>query len=191
MKISRLAIAALVAPIALSAQQTTAAPTANPITASFRARINNLHHNVGQALDSIPESKFSYRPTAAQMTIGDIAQHVANDNYFFCNTFGAMKGARPADETSTADSVKAKWPKAKLMASLRESFAFCDKALDQVDDKTLAEQVTITFGGNSRSVTRSGMVLLHALDMADHYSQLANYMRPNNILPPTALPRTR
>jgi len=77
------------------------------------------------------------------------------------------------------------------MASLRESFAYCDKALDQVDDKTLADQVTITFGGNSRSVTRSGMVLLHALDLADHYSQLANYMRLNNILPPTALPRPR
>jgi hypothetical protein len=35
------------------------------------------------------------------------------------------------------------------------------------------------------------MVLGHALDMADHYSQLANYMRLNNILPPTALPRPR
>jgi uncharacterized damage-inducible protein DinB len=191
MKISRFVVLALVAPICLVAQQPAATPPANPITASFKARINNLHRNVGQALDSIPESKFSYRPTPAQMSIGDIAQHVANDNYFFCNTFGAMKAARPAEETATPDSVKAKWPKAKLMASLRESFAFCDKALDQVDDKTLADQVSITFGGNSRTVTRSGMVLLHALDMADHYSQLANYMRLNNILPPTALPRPR
>jgi hypothetical protein len=33
------------------------------------------------------------------------------------------------------------------------------------------------------------MALGHALDMADHYSQLANYMRLNNIIPPTALPR--
>lgn len=191
MKISRFVVLALVAPICLVAQQPAATPPANPITASFKARINNLHRNVGQALDSIPEAKFSYRPTPAQMSIGDIAQHVANDNYFFCNTFGAMKAARPAEETATPDSVKAKWPKAKLMASLRESFAFCDKALDQVDDKTLADQVSITFGGNSRTVTRSGMVLLHALDMADHYSQLANYMRLNNILPPTALPRPR
>ena len=192
MRISRFAILVLVAPIGLPAQQPApTTPPANPITASFRARIMNLHRNVGQALDSIPESKFTYRPTPVQMTIGNIAQHVTNDNYFFCNTFGAMKGSRPAEETATADSVKATWPKAKLMASLRESFAFCDKALEQVDDKTLAEQVSMTFGGNTRSVTRSGMVLLHALDLADHYSQLANYMRLNNILPPTALPRPR
>jgi hypothetical protein len=49
----------------------------------------------------------------------------------------------------------------------------------------------MTFNGNTRNVTRAGMVLGHALDMADHYSQLANYMRLNNILPPTALPRPR
>jgi hypothetical protein len=35
------------------------------------------------------------------------------------------------------------------------------------------------------------MVLGHALDMSDHYSQLANYMRLNGITPPSALPRPR
>ena len=59
------------------------------------------------------------------------------------------------------------------------------------DDAKLADQVTISFGGNSRTVARAGMVLGHALDLAYHYSQLANYMRLNNILPPTALPRPR
>jgi hypothetical protein len=47
----------------------------------------------------------------------------------------------------------------------------------------------MTFNGTTRNSTRVSMVLGHALDMADHYSQLANYMRLNNILPPTALPR--
>ena len=46
-------------------------------------------------------------------------------------------------------------------------------------------------GGQTRTVTRANMVLGHALDMADHYSQIANYMRLNNLLPPTALPRPR
>jgi hypothetical protein len=38
-------------------------------------------------------------------------------------------------------------------------------------------------------VTRGYMVLGHALDLADHYSQIANYMRLNGMLPPSALPR--
>src|SRR4051812_11378370 len=189
----RFAILALAAPIALAAQQppATAAPPANPITTAFRNRISAMHRNIAQAFDSIPESKFTYKPTPAQLSIGYIAQHVANDDYFFCNNFGAMKATAAAEDTATADSVKAAWPKAKLMTRLRESFAYCDQAIAQVDDAKLAEQVTVTFGGNSRTVSRAGMVLGHAMDLADHYSQLANYMRLNNILPPTALPRPR
>ena len=191
MKIAHLAILAFVTPISLSAQQPSAAPSANPITASFRTMITRFHRNIAQAFDSIPASKFSYKPTPAQMSIGSIAQHLANDNYFFCNSFGAMKGTRPAKDTATPDSVKATWPKDTLMASLRESFAFCDRALGQLNDARLADSITVTFGGSSRPSTRSSMVLIHALDLADHYSQLANYMRLNNILPPTALPRPR
>jgi DinB superfamily len=191
MKLSHFAILMLVAPISLAAQQQSAGPPANPITTAFRNRISGLHRNIAQAFDSIPESKFGYKPTPAQLSIGYIAQHIASDDYFFCNTFGAMKGTRATEDTATADSVKATWPKAKLVARLRESFAFCDQAIAQLDDAKLGEPVIITFGGNSRTVARAGMVLGHALDRADHYSQLANYMRLNNLLPPTALPRPR
>ena len=192
MKLSHLAILVLVTPLSLAAaQQPPAAPPANPITQSFRGRITALSRNLAQAFDSIPESKFSYKPTPAQLSIGYIAQHLANDNYFFCSNFGTMKPTRPAEDTATPDSVKATWPKATLVARLKESFAFCEQAFGQLDDARLADQITVTFGGNSRTVTRSGMALGHAIDMADHYSQLANYMRLNNMLPPTALPRPR
>ena len=146
---------------------------------------------MAQAFDSIPESKFSYKPTPAQLTFGFIAQHVANDNYIFCDQFGDKKGARPEEDTATPDSVKATWPKDKLVAKLKESFAFCQDAMNQLTDAKLSDQVTLTFGGRSRQVVRAMMVLGHALDLADHYSQLANYMRLNNMLPPSALPRPR
>ena len=191
MRVSRFLIVALAAPITLAAQQPPAALPPNPITTAFKTRIAAQGRNILQAFDSIPESKFSYKPTPAQMSIGLIAAHLANDNYFFCNNFGAMKGARPAPDTATADSVKATWPKAQLMTSLRASFEFCNQAINQVDDAKLAEPVTMTFGGNTRTVARANMVLGNAMDLTDHYSQLANYMRLNNILPPTALPRPR
>jgi uncharacterized damage-inducible protein DinB len=191
MKLSLFAILAIVAPISLPAQQPPAPLPANPLTASFRNRLSALHRNIAQAFDSIPESKFSYKPTPGQLSIGYIAQHIADDDYFFCNNFGAMKGTRPAEDTATADSVKATWPKARLVARLKDSFAFCDQALNQLDDAKLSEGVTITLGGSSRIVARGGMALGHAIDLADHYSQLANYMRLNNLIPPTALPRPR
>ena len=90
MKLSHIAILTLVAPISLAAQQPPAGPPANPITTAFRTRISGLHRNIAQAFDSIPESKFSYKPTPAQLSIGYIAAHIANDDYFFCNNFGAI-----------------------------------------------------------------------------------------------------
>ena len=191
MKTLHVALLALALPAALVAQQPAAGPQPNPITTVFRTRTLGQQRNLAMAFDSIPAAKFGYKPTPAQLTIGYIAQHLANDNYFFCNNFGDMKGTRPARDTETPDSVKATWPKADLVASLKASFAFCEQAFGQLTDAKLADQITITFGANSRTGTRASMVLGHLLDMADHYSQIANYMRLNNMLPPTALPRPR
>ena len=191
MRVSRFLIVALAVPVSLSAQQPPATLPANPITTAFKTRITGQGRNILQAFDSIPEGKFSYKPTPAQLSIGFIAAHIANDNYFFCNNYGAMKGARPAADTATADSVKATWPKAQLMTSLKASFDFCAQALNQLDDAKLAEPVTMSFGGNTRTLARVNMVLFNVMDLTDHYSQLANYMRLNGILPPTALPRPR
>jgi hypothetical protein len=182
---------ALVLPLGLAAQQP-AGPQPNPITAAFKQRITGLHRNIAQAFDSIPESKFGYKPTPAQLTIGYIAQHVASDSYLFCTRFGTVQPTLAVEDTATADSVKAKWPKDKLVEKLKASFSYCDAAIAEVDDAKLADQVMLQFGnGPARPTTRASMVLGHALDLSDHYSQLANYMRLNGITPPSALPRPR
>jgi len=194
MKTSYAAILVLALPASLAAQVPAGSPAgnpqANPVTTVFRNRTLGLQRNIAQAFDSIPEAKFSYKPTPAQLTIGYIAQHVASDNYFFCNNFGAMKGTVAAKDTATADSVKATWPKDSLVSKLKASLKFCEDAFAQLDDAKLADQISLPGpNGQTRSAARASMVLGHALDLADHYSQLANYMRLNNILPPSALPR--
>jgi hypothetical protein len=107
MKISHAAILVLALPMGLAAQQPSGPPPGGPITTVFRGRTMALQRNIAQAFDSIPESKFSYKPTPAQLTIGFIAMHLANDNYLYCNAFGDKKGTRTPEETSTADSIKA------------------------------------------------------------------------------------
>ena len=191
MSITRAAILLLALPASLAAQQPQGGSPTNPVTTVFRNRTMALQRNLAQAFDSIPEAKFGYKPTPAQQTIGFIAQHLAADNYFFCNNFGPMKATVDEKETATADSIKAQWPKETLVTRLKASFKFCEDAFAQLDDAKLADQISVTMGGQTRTVTRAGSVLGHVVDMADHYSQLANYMRLNNMLPPTALPRPR
>ena len=192
MKTLQAVLVVLALPIGVAAQGApAAAPDKNPVTTVFRTRTMTLQRQLAQAFDSIPASKFGYKPTPAQLTVGYIAQHLASDNYLFCNNFGAMKATISAKDSATADSVKATWPKDELVGKMKASFAFCESAFAQLDDAKLADQVSMTFGANTRVITRASMVLGHALDMADHYSQIANYMRLNGILPPTALPRPR
>src|SRR5262245_48655087 len=84
MKLAYAAVLALALPLSVAAQQPQANQQGGPITTVFRGRTMALQRNLAQAFDSIPESKFAYKPTPAQLTIGFIAQHLSNDNYFFC-----------------------------------------------------------------------------------------------------------
>lgn len=182
---------ALAAPALLAAQQPAPLPP-NPLTAMFRTRMMNYQRLLAQAFDSIPESKFGYKPTPAQLTIGYVAQHLAADNYFYCNSFGALKGTPAAADTTTVDSVKAKWPRDSLLAKLRTSFKFCEDALAQLDDAKLTEPIAVRQGNNNMvNITRAQRVVGHIIDLVDHYSQIAIYMRLNGMLPPSALPRPR
>jgi hypothetical protein len=182
-------LVALALPMTLAAQNAPAGPPKDPITQTFSTRTIILQKNIAQAFDSIPESKLSFKATPAQLSLGYIAQHLASDNYLFCNQYGAMKGQRDAED-SAPDSVKAVWPKEKLVTKLKASFTFCEQALGQLNDGNLGDQISVGGpNGTTRTVTRSLYVLGHTLDMADHYSQIANYMRLLNMLPPTALPR--
>ena len=190
MKTTRVLLLALALPLGVAAAQTAQQPITNPVATAFRNRTTGLRRIVAQAFDSIPESKFGYKPTPAQLTVGYIAQHVASDNYFFCNNFSDKKATLQDEDTATPDSVKAKWPKEKLVAKLKASIAFCDDVMTQLDDAKVAEVITVPGpNGTTRQAGRANYLVGHATDLADHYSQLANYMRLNNLVPPTALPR--
>lgn len=184
---------ALTLPVAAAeAQQQPSGPPTDPIMTSFRNRTGALRRNLAQAFDSIPAALFGYKPTPAQLTIGYVAQHLAADNYFFCNNLSDKKATVAAEDTSTPDSVRATWSKETLVTKLKAANAFCDEVMTGMNDSKVAELVTVTAqNGQTRQVPRINYLVGHAIDLADHYSQIANYMRINNMLPPTALPRPR
>jgi uncharacterized damage-inducible protein DinB len=192
MKSSRflLVLAAAVPMGVAEAQTPPAGPPPNPIATVFRNRTANMRRNIAQALDSIPASKFDYKPTEKQQTIGYVAQHVADDSYFFCGNFSDRKPTRTEAETTAHDTVKAKWPKDSLVAQFKRAMVFCDEVAANLDDAQATAIISVPGPNNTtRQVSRINYLLGHAMDLQDHYSQLANYMRLNGMLPPTALPR--
>jgi hypothetical protein len=184
------AAAALIIPTALVAQQPTASPQsqANPVTQSFQAFGARYAGWLTTAFDSIPASKYGFRPTPAQQSIGYVAQHLEDANYQLCSQFGTAKWTKTAKD-SLADTVKAAWPKDTLVARLKASFVFCDQAMATVDDAKLADQLAAGPPGSGRTAPRARFVLAYVTDLVDHWSQIANYMRLNGMVPPSAVPR--
>jgi hypothetical protein len=194
-RIRVLSVAALIVvlPPALAAQQPAGAPQqapANPITVAFKAYGTRYANWLGAAFDSIPASKYGYKPTPVQQSVGYVAQHLEDANYQLCSRFGGPAPTMTARD-SLADTVKAMWPKDTLVARLKRSFAYCDAAMAGVDDAKLVEEIPMGPAGSGRTAARARFVLAYVADLVDHYSQIANYMRLNGMIPPSSMPRPR
>jgi hypothetical protein len=72
------------------------------------------------AFDSIPATKYTYRPTPAQQSAGYIAQYLEDANYGLCNRLGAMKHRRAQRTLSPIPFLRARG----FAASQAESPAF-------------------------------------------------------------------
>ncbi len=166
------------APAAPAASQAPAAPIKDPVATSLRLLLQRSQNNTVGAIDAMPADKFSYKPTADQMTFAHLAAHIAGSNNFFCAT-AADVPAPKVDEAKDTDS------KDQLLAAVKASYAFCSDALSKMDDSKLGDTVAL-FG---RQLPRAVAALGLASSWADHYGAAAMYLRLNNILPPSAQPK--
>ena len=162
-------LAVALAPAILAAQDNA------PVAKALRATAARMEKDLTAAAEAIPEAKYSYKPTPAQMSVGEIMVHLAGGNDALCS---AISGA----PKPTREKIAATAGKAALIARLKETFQFCHTSLASLDDSKLSEELSL-FG---EKMPRADWELETAGDWADHYSQLAIYMRLNGLLPPTA-----
>lgn len=168
----------LLLPLAICCLTATAAAqdSSAPVADALRSTAKRAETNLVAAAEEMPAGKYGFKPTPAQMSFGDVIAHLAGGNDFLCSSISGVTAPKRSE-------IKGGAPKAKLVSGLRESFQFCESALAKVNDSGLSQKVPF-FGG--REVSRAEMMLDAAEDWADHYSQLAIYLRLNGLLPPTA-----
>jgi len=160
-------VATLAVPVVAHAQ--------SPLAEAFRENATTMGKKLIAAGELMPAEKYTYKPTPAQMSFADIMVHLAGGNDFLCGAIGGVKAPTRAKVPATAG-------KDALVARLRETFKFCDEALAKLDDSKLGEELSM-FGSK---MSRAAVELETTGDWADHYSQMANYLRLNGVLPPGA-----
>lgn len=168
-----LILLALFVPSTLPAQSSAPRVSSDGVMLAFQNFANIFGYRLVAAFDSIPATRYDYRPTPPQQTIGYVAQHLEAANYGLCQQLGELRHPGTAKD-SLADTVKARWPKDTLVARLKASLRFCDTVIQRM--------------GKLESGTRANILLAFETDLAEHYSQIAGYMRLLGMVPPSALP---
>jgi hypothetical protein len=153
----------------------TSAQSSTPVADDFRHILARAEKNLVASAEEMPAEKYGYKPTAPQMTFGEVVLHVAGDNDAVCPPIGDVRAPDRPKLTPTDG-------KDKLIERLRESFAVCDQVAARLDDSRLGGVVSL-FG---RQDTRAAALSERIDDWADHYSQMSIYLRLNGLLPPTA-----
>jgi len=155
-------------------------PVANPVSAFVKAGVARYGKNMVAAAESMPAEKYGFKPSPEMNSFGHLAMHIAQTN----NTFCAKISGQTAPDVKMSETD----PKEKLVAAMKDSFAFCTTALANVDDSKLGEQFVL-FG--NRPISRGGALVALGGSWTDHYATEAIYLRLNGILPPTAQPEKK
>ncbi|HEX2248745.1 MAG TPA: DinB family protein [Gemmatimonadales bacterium] len=146
-----------------------------PVSDAVRSAANRSATNFVAAAEEMPDDKYDFKPTPAQMSFGDVIEHMSAGNDALCSSIGGVAPPRRS-------TVAARAPKEQLVTRLRETFQFCKSALAKVDDSRLGENISY-FG---QDASRAQVMVAAAEEWAGHYSQIAVYLRLNELVPPTA-----
>ena len=173
-----IAIATLLLTFASAMLAQTNAPamtTSNPVVSTVRQLEERQSKNLIGAADEMPADKYSYHPTAEQMSFAHLVMHVTEANNGMC---ARIAGEQPREiKLSETDS------KDVLTKAMKDSFAYCEQVLAKADDSTLGQPVAFSGG---RTGTRAAALIYLVTGWADHYSAAAMYLRLNGLLPSSA-----
>jgi uncharacterized damage-inducible protein DinB len=163
---------------ALSLVVSAAAAQAPSATGEARALWKSVIVNLNQAADELPESMYAYRPTPDVRSFGELFAHVAGSQKMYCAMALGDKAPDEADVEKTAKT------KAAIVAALKESNTYCERAYALTDDNVKAP---VDIFGTQHP--RFYALIANASHDGEHYGNIGTYMRLNKLVPPSSRPR--
>jgi len=149
----------------------------NPVSGALKTFAPRYSKNMVAAAEAMPADKYAFKPSPEMNSFGHLVMHIAQTNNVLCSKVSGE--AAPDVKFNESD------PKDKLVAALKDSFEYCSKTLEKVDDSKLGDQMMV-FGNHPTS--RAAAMMMLGGSWTDHYATEAIYLRLNGILPPTAQP---
>jgi hypothetical protein len=134
------------------------------------------------AADAMPEGKYSFAPTQGNFsgvrTFAEQVKHLAAANYQL--GAGAL-GEEPPPGTANESAPEGVKTKGQIMDYLRGSFLCLHRAAAALDEKNMNDPLASK--GNR---TRLQLLIDALVHSSNHYGQIVEYLRMNNIVPPAS-----
>ena len=153
--------------------------------AVYDRTLSGVEKEVVSGAEAMPDDKFNFAPTQGEFkgvrTFAQQVKHIAAVNYMLGAAILAEKPPVELGGENGPDSISSK---ADAVKFLKDSFTYMHKALGSIDDSNILGQVQSPFGPNK--MTRMSLSLIAISHPFDHYGQMAEYLRMNNIVPPAS-----
>jgi uncharacterized damage-inducible protein DinB len=147
------------------------------LSAANRQLYGMAKSNVVKSAENMPEENYSFKPTPEVRSFGQLVGHVSDANYTFCS---AVLG----EKSPVSGIEKGKTSKADLVAAVKASFEYCDKAYE-LPESDIAQKVTF-FGQERPKLTILEFNNMHDME---HYGNMVTYLRLKNLVPPSSAQR--
>jgi uncharacterized damage-inducible protein DinB len=121
-------------------------------------------------VDKMPEDQYSFKATQAEMSFGEMANHIADADLAYC---ASALGSKPGPKASDAS-------KSAVTKHLTEAFDTCIADIKKMSDADLMK----TVGEGTRKATAFERFWGGFTHTAHHRGQLEVYLRLKGIQPP-------
>ena len=126
--------------------------------------------------ETVPAEKYSWRPSDDTRSFAEVFLHISAANY---NLY-KLVGTPPPSNVDVKNLEKSTTDKAKVIATLKDSFAHAKQAIKSMNDADLEKSID-WFGGKN---TERGALLFIVRHAAEHLGQSIAYARVAGIVPP-------
>jgi hypothetical protein len=161
---------------------------------AFARQWRDQEYEVRSAAEAMPADKWDYRPGAGLFkneelkfdptevrTFAEQVRHVACSNFAFA---AELDGNTPPEACYNGGPSPAH-TRTELLVYLRDSFVALRTSLSAITAKNMYDPIEGPYAGPNTRIGLAAVCVWHA---ADHYGQMALYLRLNGIVPPASRP---
>jgi hypothetical protein len=171
-------------PLAFAATDQGAAPSAATV---FDRQLTGIEHDFVPLVEAMPADKFSFAPTnGAFKGVRTFSQEATHAAFILNEISAALLGEKnPSASGPNENGPENLKTKEQVVKYVKDAFAYAHKAIGTLTNANLMQQTVDPFDPKTKRarVDSASTMFWHT---NDHYGQMVEYLRMNNVIPPAS-----